>query len=558
MMLKKRPLLKIILVTLLGNFLPHITTGQVALRDTTIVWKHHRFELNADGSMKTYTTSDADIQEITFSEAKVIENEWIKLVLLPEYGGRVLSFVYKPTGYEYLYRSEVGSAYGIGQGNFYYNWLMVYGGIFPTFPEPEHGKTWFLPWDYSVVKNTEDTVTVRMSYTDNSSFSGAPGGFNNGTTDITCQVDISVYTDVASWDFDVKLLNNRSSNVNYEYWTCTTLAPGSDPEDTGTPLNSEIVIPAEQYFAGWSPGAWIGGINSIHNMDDIDYLFEWDDMGIAYAQNFNGTYWGVLNHENNEGVFRLSANTETKGLKLWTWGKNNIDNNLYDYSNGGADNYIELWAGVSNAFFRDATLLANQEKSWKETYCATTGLSSILNINEHAAANITWDPSQFNLTYELNTFHAQVNYDLTMSIMGTGTTILLDKPLIFQSLGNKETVSLTDLSLENGDYMVTLELADDAGQTVFQAQKTITIENVLTTRPAISDMKIHAIGSNRFELVMPEVDTYQLRIVNLDGRSVYEAEITGSSYELNLPNRGIYVFVVRNDKVSYTKKVLIK
>ncbi len=26
-------------------------------------------------------------------------------------------------------------------GNFYYDWLMVYGGIFPTFPDPEHGRS---------------------------------------------------------------------------------------------------------------------------------------------------------------------------------------------------------------------------------------------------------------------------------------------------------------------------------------------------------------------------------------------------------------------------------
>jgi hypothetical protein len=351
-----------ILAVICLSISPILSNAQVALRDTTIVWQHHRFDLNADGSMNTFSTSDSDIQEVTFSGAKVIENELIKLVLIPEYGGRVLSFVYKPTGHEYLYQSKVGSAYGIGEGNFYYNWLMVYGGIFATFPEPEHGKTWFIPWEYSVIKSNPDTVTVRMSYTDNTSYSRAPGGFNNGITDITCQVDVSVYSNSSLWDFDVKLVNNKATSVNYEYWTCTTLTPGSEIGDTGSPLNSEIVIPVDQYFAGWSPSAWIGGINATYNMEDIDYLFEWDDMGIAYAENFNGEYWGVLNHDNNEGVFRISDNQETKGLKLWTWGKNNIDNNLNDYSNGGADNYIELWAGVSDAFFRDATLSANLER----------------------------------------------------------------------------------------------------------------------------------------------------------------------------------------------------
>ena len=79
---------------------------------------------------------------------------------MPEFGGRILSIIYKPTGHEQLYRTDVGVPYGIGAGNFYYDWLMVYGGIFPTFPGPEHGKTWLKPWDFKVVKEDAGEVTV--------------------------------------------------------------------------------------------------------------------------------------------------------------------------------------------------------------------------------------------------------------------------------------------------------------------------------------------------------------------------------------------------------------
>ena len=123
-------------VLILG-MIANSSLSQVILRDSTITWQHHQFELNADGSMKKpYPTVDSDIVEEIFTGAKVIENELIRLVVIPEYGGRVLSFLYKPTNHEYLYQSEVGSPYGIDEHNFYYEWLMVYGGIFPTFPEP--------------------------------------------------------------------------------------------------------------------------------------------------------------------------------------------------------------------------------------------------------------------------------------------------------------------------------------------------------------------------------------------------------------------------------------
>ncbi len=89
-----------------------------------------------DGSLDKNTIVDRKFK------ARVLENRYLKVVLLPEFGGRILSIIYKPTGHEQLYRTEVGVPYGMGEGNFYYDWLMVYGGIFPTFPDAEHGRTW--------------------------------------------------------------------------------------------------------------------------------------------------------------------------------------------------------------------------------------------------------------------------------------------------------------------------------------------------------------------------------------------------------------------------------
>ena len=313
--------------------------SQVVVRDTVIQWQHHSFELNADHGLKSYSTNDGDVQQVQFN-GKVIENELIRLVLVPEYGGRVLSFVYKPTGHENLYQSACGSPYGINEGNFYYNWLMVWGGIFPTFPEPEHGKTWLLSWDYELLKSNSDTVIISMEYTDTTQFTGAPGKFNNGITGLTCQVKVSVYKGSSAWDFDVNLFNNKNQTVNYEYWTCTTLTPGSELGETASPLSSEMLVPIEKYRADWSPGSWIGSYGSLYDFSRINQLQEWNDMGIAYAHNLSSNFWGVINHENNEGVFRISENIETPGMKFWTWGKNNVYNNMFDFSNGGDDIYI--------------------------------------------------------------------------------------------------------------------------------------------------------------------------------------------------------------------------
>lgn len=536
--------------------------AQVQHYDSTVIWQHHEFDLNSDHSINTYSNVDTDIEEIAFTNGKVIENDLIRLVLLPEYGGRVLSFFYKPTGHEYLYQSECGSPYEIGNGIFYYDWLMVYGGIFPTFPEPEHGKTWLLPWDYSVIKNNSDTVSVRMEYTDDTEYSQAPWNYNNGITNLTCQVDISVYRNSSIWDFDVNIINDQGFNVNYEYWTCTTLAPGSETDDTGSPLNSEIIIPAEQYFAGWSPGNWIGNINSLYDLSTINLLSEWTNMGIAYAHDFEGTFWGVINHENEEGVFRVSENTETKGVKLWTWGQNNIDNDLYDFSNGGADNYIELWAGVSESFFTDAIIGPNEEKSWKESYCPTVNIAAICNMNRLAAVNLFWQEAENEVTYELNTFHSDKSYTLELYIEGNGfNEEITNQSIAFEELGQSESFSLEGMNLVQGNYTVYFDLFDEMNNLAISTSKSVVLTPTNTKNIIDSGgtkVSIKALGDNIIRAELSSPGNYKYEAFSLNGQLLSSNHFSGTSVDIQLPSSGLFLVKFYGKNEVFTEKVIVQ
>lgn len=554
-------LIKLVLsiLIILGSVSENV--AQVQLRDTTISWQHHSFELNSDYSIKTYSTNDNDIDTIVFKTAKVIENSLIRLVLIPEYGGRILSFVYKPTGHEYLYQSECGSAYNIESGIFYYDWLMVYGGIFPTFPEPEHGKTWLLPWDFSVLKQSSDTITIRMVYTDTTSYSRAPLTYNNGTTAITCQVDVSVFSKSSMWDFNVRLINNKNENVKYEYWTCTTLTPGSEIGNTGSPLNSEIIIPIEKYFAGWSPRSWIGNNNSTYDLSRINLLDEWSDMGIAYAENFQGNYWGVINHENEEGVFRVCDNNETRGLKLWTWGRNNIDNNLFDFSNGGADNYIELWAGVSESFFTDASIGPNQEITWNESYCPTVNLSSICSMNQIGAVDLEWVPEKSEAKYTLNTFNADRNYAVELAIEGSSLQHSITSHQVkFEPNGQSRMFSLDSLNLTDGVYTLSFNMYDSESNLVLSAEKIIEINtaSIRNTRQTNDNLIVSQIDRNKFRLEVRNSAKFKYKVMSISGSTYLTGSSDYPSNSISIRTPGLYLIEVKHDDQISIMKVMVE
>ena len=377
----------------------------VSLGESTITWSTVKYATDAQNGFVHRSFDKATIVDRTF-RAYVLENRYLKVTLVPEFGGRILSIIYKPTGHEQLYRTEVGVPYGIGAGNFYYDWLMVYGGIFPTFPDAEHGKTWLKPWDFRVVRESEDEVTVSMSVTDNFEYAAAPARFRKGSTGIEATYYVTLRAGRAALDARVVLKNPQGHTIDYEYWTCTTLAPGSDPKNPGTTGGAEIIAPIAAYTTpDWSRNLADGDKSAGRGrsrFEKLRYFRNWPTMGIAYAApDMQGrNFWGVINHDNEEGIIRVADNTVTRGLKMWTWGFPSLANQTNARKDPReAQPYIELWAGVSDQFFHSASFPARGEVSIPETYSPTVGMSNVTDANENILINLSAAESAVTLQF---------------------------------------------------------------------------------------------------------------------------------------------------------------
>ena len=540
-------------------FVSSNTVATVVLRDSVIGWQHHRYTTNADYSMKTMTTADNDIVSVQFA-GKVIENDLFRIVLVPEFGGRVLLYFYKPTAHEYLYQSPCGTPYGISQGNFYYNWLMVYGGIFPTFPEPEHGKTWLKPWQYTVVKSTADTVIVRMSLTDNTEYSGRPGQFNNGITGITCEVEVGVYTGQAGFSFNVKLTNPAAQTKKYEYWTCTTLTPGSVPGNTFSPVKSEMVVPMNTYEAAWSTNNWIGTYGKTFDFSKINMLDEWSEMGIAYATTRTDDYWGVINHVNDEGFFRIADRTITKGLKLWTWGRDAVNANKLSISNGGKDDYIELWGGLGMHFFDDATFNASSQLSWPEYFYPTVGLPGITAMNNQGGAFIDLDSNTgtgiFNL--KLNYFLTQPDKNYTVEFYPNQNNTI---PLFTENIVSGRRGNLIQKPVQSGAFMNGLNnlkaiLKNEKGEIVLTAQKQFSLSNTVVSSPGDDNSLVHILNPVRHQLdfIVENDLSGEVSIYSLEGKVVFTGSLL-NGIKVDVPVSGIYIVQMKLENRIITKKI---
>jgi hypothetical protein len=446
-------------------------SDSVSLSESSITWSTVKYTTSADNGFIDGSFDKSTIVDRTF-KTHVLENRYLKVTLVPEFGGRILSIIYKPTGHEQLYRTEVGVPYGMKAGHFYYDWLMVYGGIFPTFPDPEHGRAWLKPWAFKVVKEGADEVTVSVSIKDESSYAAAPAQFLKGPTGIEATYYVTLKADRAALDTRVVLRNSREETVDYEYWTCTTLAPGSDPNNPKTTGGAEIIAPVEAYTTpAWSKNLSAGDESlgsGKSRFEKLRYFKNWPTMGIAYAapDMQDANFWGVINHDNEEGIIRIADNTVTPGLKMWTWGYPSFTNETDARKDPNeARPYVELWAGASDQFFHRARLPAQGEMSVTETYSPTVGMSNVTHANEHILINFSATASDVNLQF----FSVEPAIPLRVT-MKRGETILFNEAVDADPKnGNRISAALPT----GGTGEVRLTIATTDGRRLIAAERRI-------------------------------------------------------------------------------------
>jgi Domain of unknown function (DUF5107) len=443
----------------------------VSLSEQTITWSTVKYATDAENGFVGGSLDRKTIVDRTF-RAHVLENRYLKVTLVPEFGGRILSIIYKPTGHEQLYRTEVGVPYGIKSGNFYYDWLMVYGGIFPTFPDPEHGKTWLKPWDFKVVKESAGEVTVSMSLKDDFDYSAAPGKFKR-STGIEATYYVTLKADRAALNARVVLKNPQAQTIDYEYWTCTTLAPGSDPNNPKTGGGAEIIAPIEAYSTpAWSAHLADGDERlgpGQSRFEKLRYFRNWPTMGIAYAAPDMGAanFWGVINHDNEEGIIRIADNTLTPGLKMWTWGFPSFSNETDARQDPTEQRpYIELWAGASDQFFHSARFPALSEVSIPETYSPTVGLSNVTHANENILINLLAEGSSVTLQF----FSLEPATPLRVTLR-RGDAVLFDEAVTADPKNGNRISATIPAGLSGGQVRLTIRTAE--GKELIAAETTI-------------------------------------------------------------------------------------
>ena len=247
-----------------------------------------------------------------------LENQYIKLMVLPEIGGKIWSAWEKSTGLPFIYNNQVIKFRDVAMRG---PWTS--GGIEPNYGIIGHTPNCATPVDYRIENKPDGSVSCYVGTYDKLTQTF-------WTIEINLPSDKAYFTTRSTW--------HNGNHLEQPYYTWMNV---------GMPAkgNLEFVFPGTRYighegeYASWK-------INE-ENKKNISF-YEQNNFGTYKSYHVFGSYtdfFASFYHDQNFGMGHFSLYDEKPGKKIWIWGLSRqgmIWENLLSDIDG---QYVEVQSG---------------------------------------------------------------------------------------------------------------------------------------------------------------------------------------------------------------------
>ena len=349
-----------------------IPTYEIGKPEKNPIFLENRVYQGSSGVVYPYPVIESISDEKTDHEydAVYIENEYIKVMVLPELGGRVQMAYDKVAKRHFIYYNQVIKPALVGLAG---PWIS--GGIEFNWPQ-HHRPSTFMPVDCTIEEGRDGSVTVWCNEMERMFHQRAQTGF-------TLRPGCS-YLEIHG------VLCNRSQlpqtflwwanpAVHVNDWYQSVFPPDVNAVfDHGKRAVSTFPIATGVYYKmDYSAGVDISNYRNIYVPTSY--------MVAKSKYNFEGGY----ENDTHGGMLHVADHHVSPGKKQWTWGNGDFgrawDRNLTDEDGP----YIELMAGVYTENQPDFTwLMPGEEKSFVQYFFPYRELGVVKNASRDIVLNM--------------------------------------------------------------------------------------------------------------------------------------------------------------------------
>ncbi len=302
--------------------------------------------------------------------AVFLENEYLKVMVLPELGGRIQRAYDKTNGYDFVYYNHVIKPALVGLAG---PWIS--GGIEFNWPQ-HHRPSTFSPVDHCIEHHEDGSATVYISEIDQM----------YGTKGMAC---ISLYPGKAYIEIKGQLYNPTDLPQTFLWWSNPAVPVGDHTYSVFPPDVNAVfdhgkravatfpIATGEYYKYDYSAGIDISRYKNIKVPTSY--------MAASSAYDFIGNY----DEEKEAGLLHVADHHISPGKKQWTWGGGDFgqawDRNLTDEDGP----YIELMTGIYADNQPDFTWLKpGEEKTFVQYFMPYKGVGRVGNATKDACVSL--------------------------------------------------------------------------------------------------------------------------------------------------------------------------
>ncbi len=300
-----------------------------------------------------------------------LENDFIKVFVLPEIGGKVWGAVEKSTGEEFLYKNEVVKFRNIAMRG---PWTS--GGIEFNFGIIGHHPSTATSVDYLTRTNYDGSVSCVVGNTD------LPSN-TRWTVEIRLEEDKAYFETNASW--------YNASPLTQSYYNWMTAAAVAT-------YDLEFFIPGDQYVEhNGNAHPW-----PVDEQGRNLSMYKNNTFGPSKSYHVVGEFndfFGGYYHDRNFGFGTWAPYEEMPGQKLWLWDLSRGGGIWEDLLTDSDGQYIEFQAGrLFDQYFPGAVNPISQVgfepfvmDSWSEIWFPYKEIGGMEDASKHGVLNVEYD-----------------------------------------------------------------------------------------------------------------------------------------------------------------------
>ena len=349
-----------------------IPTYEVGKPEKNPIFLEKRVYQGSSGVVYPYPVIESISNEKTDKtyNAVFIENEYIKVMVLPELGGRVQMAYDKIKQRHFIYYNHVIKPALVGLAG---PWIS--GGIEFNWPQ-HHRPSTYMPVDCTIEENADGSVTVWVSEMERMFHQKGMAGF-------------TLRPGCAYLEIKGVLYNRTEVPQTFLWWANPAVAVNDQYQSVFPPdinavfdhgkraVSSFPIATGTYYKMDYSAGV------DISNYKNIKVPTSY--MGVNSRFDFEGGY----ENDTRAGMLHVASHHVSPGKKQWTWGNGDFgrawDRNLTDEDGP----YIELMAGVYTENQPDFTWLQPyEEKSFVQYFLPYRELGVVKNATKDLLMNI--------------------------------------------------------------------------------------------------------------------------------------------------------------------------